>query len=262
MKKWLTLLAASAALALAACGKPADTPKTDAAAPAAADKVYKVGVNAAFKPFEWVDNDGKLNGFGIELTQAVADAAGIKIQFVNTPWEGIFATLTNGDTDILSSSVTITDKRRENMDFTEPYFEAKQLILVPKGQHIAKPEDLKGKKVAVTTGTTADTVAQKIMGGTDPNIRRFESLPLVLKEVESGGVEAAIGDNGVVANYVANNSDKGFTILEGVDFDKEYYGMAVQKGNAALLAKLNEGIKKVQADGSYQKIYDKYFGSK
>ena len=261
MKLHRILIAMMTTAVLAACGGKSEAPATDAAA-APTEKVYKVGMNAAFAPFESVDASGKLVGFEIDLTQAVADAAGIKVQFNNTPWEGIFASLENGDNDLLTSAVTITDKRKENMDFSEPYFEAEQLILVTRGQSISRVEDLQGKKIAVTTGTTADAVAQKLFGANSPNTKRFESLPLVLKEVESGGVDAAIGDNGVVANYVKNNSDKGFTTVRGADFDKEYYGMAVRKGDSALLAKLNAGIAKVKQDGTYDKLYEKYFGTK
>ena len=261
MKQWLKWVTVAAALALTACGggKPAEDQAAQGEQPAV-EKTYKVGVNAAFAPFESVDPSGKMQGFDIELTQAVADAAGIKVEMVNTPWEGIFAGLDNGDQDLLVSAITITGERKASMDFTEPYFEATQLVVLPKGKTLDSADALKNMKVSVLTGSTGDTVAQKLMGATSTNIKRFETLPLALKELESGGVQACIGDNGVVANYVANNSGTEFTVIDNLEFDKEYYGMAVRKGNAELLEKLNGGIRQIRDNGTYDQIYQKYFG--
>ncbi|MGL6072030.1 basic amino acid ABC transporter substrate-binding protein [Craterilacuibacter sp.] len=253
MKHWVKGMALVMTLVLAACGgKPEEA--------ATGEKIYSMGVNAAFAPFESVGSDGKLQGFEIELAQAVSDAAGIKIKMTNTPWEGIFNGLANGDSDFLMSAITITEQRKQSMDFSEPYFDATQLVVLGKGQSISRAEQIKGMKVSVLTGSTGDTIAQKIQGATSTDIRRFESLELALKELENGGVQATIGDNGVVANYLTNNGRADLDIVEGINFDKEYYGMAVRKGDSALLEKLNAGIKQVRADGTYVRIHEKYFG--
>ncbi|WP_035054271.1 basic amino acid ABC transporter substrate-binding protein [Andreprevotia chitinilytica] len=253
--KWL--LSALLLATLAACGA-----KAEKAADGAniVDKTYRVGMNAAFAPFESVDATGKIVGFDVDLMNAIAEQAGIKVQFVNTPWEGIFTALSNGDIDVIASGVTITNERKQSMAFTDPYFEAKQVILAPPGKNIATPDDLKqANKIAVTTGTTADVVAQKILGKTSPKITRFESLPLVLKELEGNGVDAAIGDNGVVANYVKFNPSKGFHIVNSEGFEKEFYGIAVRPGDAELREKLNAALKTLHDNGTYQKIYAQYF---
>ena len=117
--------------------------------------------------------------------------------------------------------------------------------------------------MAVQTGTTGDEVVQKLLGKTSADIKRFESTPLALKELESGGVQAVVADNGVVVNYLKNNSSNGISTVEDREsFAPEFYGMAVKKGNAELQGKLNEGIKAIKADGTYDKIYAKYFGEK
>jgi polar amino acid transport system substrate-binding protein len=226
----------------------------------AAERVLTVGSDATFAPFETLNKKQEVEGFDADLIQAVASKAGIQIKLINTPWEGLFAGLNNGERDIVIAAVTITPERQKSMDFTAPYFEAKQLIVVSAKSPIAKLADLKTKKMAVQNGTTGDIVAQKHFGKGNTNIRRYESIVLALQELKSGGVDAVIGDNSVVKNYLINNPNSGFKLIDDTSFDKEFYGIAVKKGNAALLAKLNKGLADVKADGSYQKIYAKYFG--
>nr|WP_308418072.1 basic amino acid ABC transporter substrate-binding protein [Aquaspirillum sp. LM1] len=264
-RRSLLLGALMSAVMLSACGKKEEAAApVPAAAPVAQVKEYVVGTDAAYAPFEFENEKKQVEGFDIDVLSAVADKAGFKVKFVNTPWEGIFATLAQGDRDIVISAVTITDERKQSMDFSEPYFEARQLIAVGKGvTDVKKFTDLKGKKVAVQTGTTGDEVVQKLLGKTSADIKRFESTPLALKELESGGVQAVVADNGVVVNYLKNNSSNGISTVEDREsFAPEFYGMAIKKGNAELQGKLNEGIKAIKADGTYDKIYAKYFGEK
>ncbi|CUA84844.1 MULTISPECIES: basic amino acid ABC transporter substrate-binding protein [Gulbenkiania] len=256
--------------ALYGCGKqqsetPAASAEASGAAPAAAEaRTYVVGTDASYAPFEFQNDKQEIVGFDVEVLTAAAAKGGFKVRFENTPWEGIFATLAQGDRDLLASAITITDERKQSMDFSEPYFEARQLIAVGKGVTDVKTfQDLKNKKVAVQTGTTGDEVVQKLLGKTNPNIKRFESMPLALKELESGGVEAAVGDNGVVSNYVRNNPQNGIATVEDTQsFAPEYYGFAVKKGNKEMLDKINAGLKAIKEDGTYDAIYGKYFGAK
>jgi polar amino acid transport system substrate-binding protein len=256
-----------AGIVLAACSKTeppapaASAPAAAASAPAPAAKVYLVGTDAAYAPFESQNEKGEIVGFDIEVVQAVAKKAGIEVKFVNTPWEGIFNTLAQGDRDLLVSSITITAERKQTMDFSTPYFDAQQLIAVKKDSKIAKFNDLKKLKVGVQNGTTGDEVVSKLQGKESANIKRFESTPLALKELEAGGVDAVVADNGVVVHYVNNNSDAKFKTISDASFAAEQYGLAVKKGNAELLDKLNKGLADIKTDGTYDKIYTKYFGA-
>ena len=256
-----------AGLMLVACGKKesaapvAATPVPAASAQAPVAKVYLVGTDAAYAPFESQNAKGEIVGFDIDVVKAVAAKAGIEVKFVNTPWEGIFNTLAQGDRDFLVSSITITDERKQTMDFSSPYFDAQQLMAVKKDSKIAKFDDLKILKVGVQTGTTGDEVVTKLQGKESTNIKRFESTPLALKELESGGVDAVVADNGVVVHYVANNTASTFKTLADSSFAAEQYGLAVKKGNADLLAKLNKGLADVKGDGTYNTIYTNYFGA-
>lgn len=256
-----------AGIVLAACSKTepptpaAATPAPAASAPAPAAKVYLVGTDAAYAPFELQNEKGEIVGFDIDVVKAVAEKAGIEVKFLNTPWEGIFNTLAQGDRDLLVSSITITDERKQTMDFSSPYFDAQQLIAVKKDSKIAKFNDLKKLKVGVQNGTTGDEVVTKLQGKNSPNIKRFESTPLALKELEAGGVDAVVADNGVVVHYVNNNSDAKFKTVSDASFVSEQYGLAVKKGNSELQAKLNKGLADIKSDGTYDKIYTKYFGA-
>jgi polar amino acid transport system substrate-binding protein len=254
-----------AGIVLAACSKQEPAPAPVVVAPPApapvAAKVYVVGTDAAYAPFESQNEKGEIVGFDIDVVKAVAAKGGFEVKFVNTPWEGIFNALNQGDRDLLVSAVTITDERKQTMDFSDPYFDANQLIAVKDGSRVSKFSDLMKLKVGVQTGTTGDEAVTKLQGKASANIKRFESTPLALKELEAGGVDAVVADNGVVIHYVNNNTGSKFKTVSDPNFTPEQYGLPVKKGNTELLAKLNKGLADIKADGSYDKIYVQYFGA-
>lgn len=255
-----------AGIVLAACSKTEPPPAPVVVAPAPAPmaapaKVYVVGTDAAYAPFESQNEKAEIVGFDIDVVKAIAAKASMEVKFVNTPWEGIFNALNQGDRDLLVSAVTITEERKQTMDFSAPYFDAAQLIAVKTDSKVTKFDDLKKLKVGVQTGTTGDEAVSKLQGKTNPNIKRFESTPLALKELEAGGVDAVVADNGVVIHYVKNNAGSKFKTVADASFTPEQYGLPVKKGNTELLAKLNKGLADIKADGTYDKIYAQYFGA-
>ena len=143
-----------------------------------------------------------------------------------------------------------------------PYFDAVQYIVVKEDSKVKAFADLKPLKVGVQTGTTGDEVVSKLQGKASTAIKRFESTPLALKELEAGGVDAVVADNGVVTHYVANNPGGRFRTVTDAAFVPEQYGIAVRKGNAELLAKIDQGLAAIRADGTYDRIFTQYFGAK
>ena len=260
MLKKTTVLAAAiaAALMLGACSK-SDSSQAAASAPAA-EKAYVVATDATYAPFEYLDNN-QVVGFSKDILEAIAANQGIKFNFANTPWEGIFATLGKGDSDIVSSSVTITNERKGQMDFSDPYFEATQMIVTgDKGSDIKTFADLKTRNVSVQNGTTADLILQDLQGKDSQLIRRFETMPLAFKELSAGGVDATVGDNGVVQNFVANNPDVKYNMIIDPSFPKEQYGFALRKNrNDDLRERINKGLAAIKADGTYAQIEAKWF---
>ena len=224
-------------------------------------ETYVVGTGATYRPFEYETPKKELVGFDVDLMRAIAKAAGFDVKFINTPWEGIFATVDKGDRDIIMSGITITDKRKEAVDFSKPYFLAHQLILTQADTHVANLKELTKGNVAVVSGSAGDVAASDAFGKASTRIRRFDNTPLALEELNQGGVVAAIGDVGVLAFYARNNPDKKFNMTRDPSFKEQYFGIAVKKGNKALLEKINAGLDKVVASGEYNKIYQKWFGT-
>lgn len=216
-----------------------------------------VGSSATYRPFAYESPTKEIVGYDVDIIKAVAQKAGLKIKIVNTPWTGIFAALNNGDVDLVISGVTINDKRKQSYDFTAPYFEARQLIAVPQTSNVKGLQDLAGKKVGVVTGSTGDDISSRAFGKTSPDIRRFESTPVVIAELANGGLDAAIGDNGVIAFRVQEH--KTLKTVSDASFPKEYFGIVVKQGNKTLQDKLNAGLAAIKADGSYATIYKKWF---
>lgn len=236
-----------------------DSPQSKVHPPAQKTE-YVVGTDAAYAPFESESAGNIIQGFDIEIIQAIASKASLHLKIINTPWEGLFNQLESGDRDILISAITINDERRKVMDFSEPYFNAIQLIAVPQNSKVTRFSDLKTVKVGVQTGTTGDDVTSRLLGKNNSNIKRFEGTPLALQELANGGVDAVVADNGVIINFLKNNP-KTFKTVSDPSFARETYGIAVKKGRTDLMTKINDGLAAIKKDGTYERIYKSYFGA-
>src|SRR5699024_24425 len=145
-------------------------------------------------------------------------------------------------------------KRQEEYDFSDPYYISNQLILVPEYSDITCFADLKDKKVAVQISTTGHEVVKELLGETSDQIVAPENLPLAIGEMINGNADAVVGDNAPVLEYMESNPDVVLKTIEDDEFDKEYYGLMLRKGNTELLEKLNEGIKKLKESGKLAEI--------
>jgi polar amino acid transport system substrate-binding protein len=211
-----------------------------------------------YEPFEF-EQGGKVVGFDIDLIDLVAQDLWVMQEVVNTPFDSIQsgADLNSGKCDLAAAGMTITDARKENFDFSDPYFDATQALVVKKGSGITGLEQLKGKKLAVQNGTTGQQYAQK--NAPDVELVVFEDLGLLLTAVETGQVDAGINDNGVLYDWVKKKPD--FEV--SAEFNTgEQYGIGVRKGNDALLKKINEVLAVAKSNGEYDRIYEKWFATK
>lgn len=227
----------------------------------AAQQTYVVGSGGTYRPFEFENSQKQLEGFDIDIIKAVAKAEGFDIKLVNTPWEGIFATLNSGDRDIIISGITITDKRKAMVDFSTPYFPAEQSIVVPDDSKVDSINALKGKKVGVVNSSAGDIVVSETLGKNSTDIKRFDNTPLMLQELTEDGIDAAVGDVGVIKYYIKSHPEKALKTVSDAKFERQYFGIAVAKGNQELMDKINAGLKKIIADGTYAKIYSTWFDS-
>lgn len=244
--------------ALSACGKQDAPPAQTAATP----RLYLVGVESAYAPFSAENEQKNVVGFDIDIMKALAQHIGVNVKFVPTPFEGFFNFLAQGDRDLLISAITISDERKQTVDFSDPYFEATQLIAVSAANDkVHQFNDLKNLKVGVQSATSGDDIVQRLLGKNNRNIKRLDSTPLALKELESGGVDAVVADDAVVRNYITNNPGSKLRTVADAGFPKEYYGIAMRKGNTELLDKVNKGMAALKADGTFDKISAQYFGA-
>lgn len=260
MKKLaLLVILIVASLVLGACGGATTEAPAPTMAPAGADLgTVVVGTNAEYPPFEFVDDNGNITGFDIELLDAIAQEAGFEYELVNTRWDGIFVALSSGEFDAVISAATITPERAQQVNFSDPYFNAGQRITVQAGNgDIAGPDDLAGLKVGVQTGTTGDIWLSE---NTEAEVVRYDENTLAFQALANGDVDAAVADGPTAVDIVKANPEMDLTVLDGVYTDEEY-GIAINMDKSDLLAAINEGLAAVRASGQYDDIYNKYFGT-
>jgi polar amino acid transport system substrate-binding protein len=189
---------------------------------------------------------------------AIADAAGFEVEFVNTRWDGIFVALASGEFDAVISAATITPERAETVDFSDPYFDAGQVIVVRQDEmDISGPEDLAGKAVGVQIGTTGDIWLTE---NTEATVNRYDENTLAFQALADSDVDAAVADSPTAAEIVKQNPEMNLKLLPGV-YTEEQYGIAVNKDKPELLEAINAGLAQAKASGKYDEIYDKYFGT-
>lgn len=246
------------ALLLAGCSSTEEptTPKTDASgAPAVSlvkgDKLT-VCTNPPFEPFEFEEN-GEIVGLDMDLTAEIAKDLGVEQQVVNVGFDAMEsgAALNSSQCDVVATGMSITDARKANIDFSEPYFAADLGLLVTAGSGIATEADLAGKKIAVQKATVGDAwVTEKGLSGV-----QFDDLGLQIQALNTGQVDAVINDFAVLGTY---ESDK-LTIAATFPTE-DVYGIAVKKGNTALLEKVNATLARIKTDGTWTAIHTDRFG--
>jgi polar amino acid transport system substrate-binding protein len=267
--KFVTLLVAVALavsmVALTGCSTPAAT--TTAPAPAAPKVDLKlvtpgqltVGSDTTFPPFESMDGATAV-GFDVDLMTAIAKEAGInKVVFSTEIFDSLIPTLkAGGKFDVIASGMTIKAERALEINFTNPYFDSNQSVAMKTGGTYTKPEDLKGKKVGVQSGTTGASWAEENLKPAGATIVQFKDTAGAFSALQAGNVDAVINDLPVTAEYVKDAS-KGLIMAAQIPTG-EQYGFAVSKDNPALLKALNDGLAKVKASGEYDTIFKKWFG--
>ncbi|HEX5990037.1 MAG TPA: basic amino acid ABC transporter substrate-binding protein [Solirubrobacterales bacterium] len=243
-------LLAIASLAAAGCGSSDDD---TGGGGGGGGEPLSVGSDIPYPPFEQ-GKPGEYTGFDIELMEAIGEKIGRTPEFKDTSFETIFRDVAQGKFDAVISAATITEEREEAVDFSNPYYLSEQAVLVKEGSDIGSLEELDGKTVAVQQGTTGQELAKDELGNSE--IRPFPEGPDAVNALKAGTVEAVIIDAPVAQNAVEKSG--GVEIAEKVPTEEEY-GIAVAQGETELLDEINKGLEEVLADGTYTKIYKKWF---
>jgi len=262
MQRRVTALLAAAALAVAACGD--DEQETGGSGQPSVDLVNSGEITTCthlpYQPFQF-EQGGKIVGFDVDMIDLVAKELGVKQAIVDTPFEGIQSgeDLNARKCDIAAAAMTITPEREEKIAFSAPYFDANQALLVKKGSGIKGLEDLQGKTLGVQSGTTGKMYAEE-NAPEGVELKDYEDVALELSSVKNGQVPAAVNDIPVLLDYVKQNPE----LEVAAQFETgEQYGFGMKKGTSDELKRVVDGvIRKAKSDGTYDRLYEKWFGTK
>jgi His/Glu/Gln/Arg/opine family amino acid ABC transporter permease subunit len=221
----------------------------------------RVGMEIGYPPMEYFDVDGKTPiGFDVEMAKAIAAKMGLKVEFVDTAWDGIFAGVNTGKYDCIMSSVTVTDERLANFNFTRPYINNTQAMVLPKGSKVSvrTPFDTKGLQVAVQGETTSDKFVSGLeAGGLNVTIRRYDKVIDCFDELKNGRVNAVVCES-VVAYFYAGTPSSPYDIVWEDDVD-ESLGICFKKGNDALSKAVDDVLAEFFEDGTLHRLSQTIF---
>ena len=292
MKKYFALLLAGVmALSLAACGgsssapaAPAETQKEEAAAeapaeekaeaeaPAAAEtageiKTIEAGklhmaTNAAFPPYEMISDNGGFEGIDVEIATAIAQKLGLELVVDDMEFNSVIISVQGGKSDIAMAGRTVTDERKQNVDFTESYATGVQVIIVPEGSDIQTVDDLANDKmIGVQDGTTGYIYCSaKVADGGygEDHVSSYPNGAMAIEALKGGKVDAVVIDNEPAKAFVAAND--GLKILD-TEYIIENYAIGISKDNPGLRDAVNNALKELIADGTVKTIVDKYINA-
>ena len=255
-KKLFVLLAACvfATLALAGCGGS----NSASSGSGSSAKVLKVGSSIDFAPFEFQDEGQKeYQGFDMDLIRAIGKEMGYEVEIQNIGFDGLIPAMQAKNIDVIISGMTINDERKENVLFSDPYYQSGLTMVVRSDEQAIKSfQDLKGHKVAVQIGTTSAEAVKKL-GGVE--VKELNTPADCFMELKGNGVDAVVNDRPVNDYYITKSGETGVKALEE-KLTAEDYGIAMAKDNTELQSKINEALKKLKENGEYDKIYAKWFG--
>ena len=249
MKKWtkiVSLMLASVMMlaVLTACGEKAD------------NSTITFGTNAEFPPFEYVTANGvigEFDGIDMAIVKEIGEDNACEVNIENMEFDSLLLALENGQVDAVIAGMTITDEKKEAVDFSTPYYTAKQVMIVKEDSDIQKASDMADKQIVVLQGFTGETCVSD-MGY---KYQSFKKGTEAIMELVNGKCDVVVIDSATAEKYVKDN--EGLKIVEDNEaFAAEQYGIAVKKGNTELLNKINASLDKMLEDGTISELSAKY----
>lgn len=221
---------------------------------ALADGVLTVGTNAEFPPFEYVDDNGEADGFDMALCKAIGEKLGVEVKIENMEFASLVSSI-GSKIDIAAAGMTVTDERKESVDFSNPYYEAVQYVIVPADSDIATADDLKDKTIGVQLGTTGDFIAEEYTS----NVAQYNKAVDAVNDLVNGKVDVVIIDKNPALVFETKFEGK-VKAIEGAQFgfETEEYAIALPKGDTALADAVNGAIDELKADGTFDELVKTY----
>lgn len=288
MKKSVKILAVLLSLmfvvsAFAACGGSTSTTTTKKASVSAEDssaassviqygKAFSVATNAAFEPYEYMDADGNITGIDYDLMTEIGSLIGSKVTFQNMEFDSVISAVTSGSCLVGASGLTITDERKQSVDFSDPYQVVSQIVITTANDttFTGKTKDEVCTQIKNASGTIGvcsgytgeafvkDTEADGGLGLPESRYKSYASLALALQDLKNGTLVAVIMDDSTAVTAINEAANKGSFKVNETALTTEDYAFAVTKGNTALLNSINSALAKLKADGTVDKIFAKY----
>ena len=243
-KKILTLaLAAIMAFALVACTASEPTEKA----------TLTMGTNAAFPPYEFMDENNNVVGIDAEIAAAIAEKLDMNLEIKDMAFDSLITAVSSGSVDIVLAGMTVTEERKESVNFSDSYATGVQVVIVTEDSAIATIEDLKGKKIGVQTGTTGDIYCAGDYG--EDAVARYDNGALAVAALQNGQVDCVVIDNEPAKAFVEAN--EGLKLLD-TEYITEDYAAAIAKDNTELLDNVNKALAELKAEGKIDEIIGKY----
>lgn len=219
--------------------------------------VLRMGTNATFPPYEYYEGD-EVVGIDPEIAAAIAEKLGMTLEINDMDFDPAIAAAQTGQADIVMEGLTVTDDRKEKINFTDSYATGVQVVIVPEDSDIQSVEDLEGKLIGVQQGTTGDLYCSDTPengGFGEENVQKFTSGPVAVEALKNGQIDCVVIDNEPAKSYVAQN--EGLKILD-TEYVTEEYAIGISKDNPELLEQINAALQELKDDGTIQSIIDKY----
>ena len=247
------LLVAACVFSLAACGSKDDSKDSGDSKKDSKDTLV-MATNAEFPPYEFHEGDDVV-GIDADIARAIGEEMGMEVKIEDIAFDSIIPAVTSGKADFGAAGMTVTEDRKKNVDFTDTYATATQVIIVKEGSDIAGPDDLTGKKIGVQLGTTGDIYADDIE---DAEVERYNKGFEAVQALTQDKIDAVVIDGEPAKEFVAEAD--GLKILDEA-FTEEEYAIAVAKDNDDLLKKMNEALASLKESGKIDEIVAKYISA-
>lgn len=263
MKK--LLLAVAIASVLAACGKKEEPAAAAAApAPAAAPTELKVAIDPTYEPFTFKGADGSPTGFDVDIASALCEQIKRKCVFVEQVWDSMIPGLMAKKYDVIISSMSITEERLAQIDFTDKYYNTPSRVVLKKGVNFDGPATIKGKKIGVLKASTQEKYALGELKTAGVVVTSYEAQDQVYLDIKAGRLDGTVADFvEVTGGFLSKPEGANYQLVGPELYEPKYFGIGagvgLAKGNDALKADLNAAIKAIRDNGTYKAINDKYF---